>query len=148
MHDELQDSGIPIIPSNDEKRITHETFCELFDDHSKYDFFYIIDCRSAREYNGGHIKGAIRCNPFEQKSNITNLYKQIFKPRSIFIFHCEYSVFRGPFAHQKFAMEHLISNDFNKPLNSFILDGGYRKFYSLHPDYCDGKYVPEDPWQK
>lgn len=148
MSDSFHDSDQLNISTNKEKRISDETFCKLFNDHSGFENFYIIDCRSAREYNGGHIKGAIRCNPFEQKSNIPNLYKQIFKSKSIFVFHCEFSVFRGPFAHQKFEMEHLISNNFNQPLYSFILDGGYRKFYSLHPDYCDGKYIPEDPWSK
>ncbi|KAK8880825.1 m-phase inducer phosphatase [Tritrichomonas musculus] len=127
----------------DETRISHETFCKLFDDHSKYEHFYVIDCRSFREYNGGHIKGAIRCNPFEDQSNIPDLYDKYYDPKSIFIFHCEYSIFRGPFAWKKFTDEHSCSNNYKEPLNAFILDGGYRQFYPLHQDYCDGRYIPE-----
>ena len=30
-------------------------------------------------------------------------------------------------------------------LDAFVLNGGYRQFYALHPEYCDGEYIPEDP---
>ena len=148
MDEDSQEIEIINASKNEEPRISHEPFCKLFDNHSKFDNFFVIDCRSAREYNGGHIKGAIRYHPLEKNVTIADFYKKIWKPKSIFIFHCEYSVFRGPIACQKFSMEHLISNNYKDPLQSYILDGGDRKFYSLHPDYCEGRYVPEDPWAK
>ena len=129
--------------ANDESRISGETFCKLFDDHSQFDQFFIIDCRSSREYDGGHIKGAIRCNPFEGKTNIQDLYKKYYKPRSLYIFHCEYSLFRAPSARKLFEDEHSNSSNSKEPLNAFILDGGYRLFYPFHQNYCDGSYVSE-----
>lgn len=133
------------IPRSNEPRISDEILCKLLDDHSEFDDFIIIDCRSEREYKGGHIKGAIRCHPYEKQKNVENLYQKIWKPRSIYIFHCEYSQFRGPMAWDQFHMEHQFSHNYASPLHAFVLHGGYRKFYALHPEYCDGKYIPEDP---
>lgn len=143
MAEEPQDPESFQISYSNEPRISPETFCQLFDDHSRFNSFIIIDCRSAREYEGGHIKGAIRCYPSENKSNITKLYKKIWKPKSIYIFHCEYSANRGPTGYCQFKEAHDKSINKNSPLHSFVLDGGYRKFYPKYTDYCEGGYVPE-----
>ena len=143
MTEEPQDPETIKLSYTNEQRITHDTFCKLFDDHSRFDNFTVVDCRTEREYDGGHIKGAIRCHPFENPSNVPDLYQKIYKPRSIYIFHCEYSAYRGPTAWAMFTEAHQNSPNAQEPLHAFILDGGYREFYPLHPDYCDGKYVPE-----
>ena len=131
------------LSNSPEKRISGDTFCKFFDHHEEFDDFTIIDCRTQREYDGGHIKGAIRCHPYEIENNIANLYNQIWKPRSLYIFHCEYSAFRGPTAYYDFAEAHSQSANRDEPLHIFVLDGGYRQFYADHPDYCEGGYVPE-----
>ena len=122
-------------------RISGETFCKLFDDHSRFEGFTVIDCRTEREYNGGHIKGAIRCHPFE--SSIEELYHKIWKPRCCYVFHCEFSQFRAPTSFRMWEEAH--KNSPNKPLkmHSFILDGGYSQFYPQFPQYCDGAYTSE-----
>ncbi len=60
---------------------------------SKYDKVYIIDCRFAYEFDGGHIKNAHNIN----STDILESY--FFKEpigRALIIFHCEYSVQRAP----------------------------------------------------
>lgn len=143
MNEEPEDPESFTIPHHYEPRITHETFCKLFDDHSRYENFTIIDCRSVPEYEGGHIKGSIQWHPNEKASKVEELHKKIFKPRSIYIFHCEYSEYRGPMAWEKFRRAHVFSSNRSEPLHAFVLEGGFSKFYELHPDYCDGTYVPE-----
>lgn len=143
MGEEPQDPENFQIAYSNEPRISIDTFCQLFDDHSRFENFIVIDCRSAREYEGGHIKNAIRCYPSENKSNISKLYKKIWKPRSIYIFHCEYSANRGPTGLNQFTEAHNKSENKNMLLHAFVLDGGYRKFYAAHPEYCDGEYTPE-----
>lgn len=136
---------IPLIHSDEdeEPRISGQTFCQLFDNHSQFDEFFIVDCRTEREYNGGHIKSAIRCHPFEKENNIFNLYRLHWKPTTCFIFHCEFSSIRGPAAYRLFIKEHQNSNNSNIPVNAFILDGGYNEFFSDHEDYCVGTYIKE-----
>ncbi|OHT11924.1 hypothetical protein TRFO_18388 [Tritrichomonas foetus] len=137
--------GLDIIESSssNKPRITDETFCKLFDDHSRFDGFVIIDCRTEREYEGGHIKTAIRCHPFENQQNIPNLYKKMWRPRWCYIFHCEFSAYRGPSAFHLFENTHKASENANRKLYAYVLDGGYSVFYPKHQDYCVGTYVPE-----
>lgn len=130
-------------PHHREPRITHKTFCSLFDDHSKYENFIIVDCRSAREYEGGHIKGSIRWHPNEKAYPVEDFFKNVWKPNTLYIFHCEYSEYRCVVAWEKFTNTHIFSNCRSEPLHALVLDGGYKQFYQLHPEYCEGEYIPE-----
>lgn len=143
MNDEFQEPEIFKIPHHEEPRITHETFCKLYNDKAKYNDFIIVDCRSAAEYEGGHIKGSIRWHPKDQVFTVEDLHKKIWKPKSLYIFHCEYSEYRGPIAWEKFKYAHSFSPNFREPLHAYVLDGGYKQFYQLHPEYCEGEYVSE-----
>ena len=137
---------IPLVNNeeyNKEPRISGQTFCQLFDDHSQFDDFFIVDCRTEREYEGGHIKTAIRCHPLENSKNIPNLYHKFWSSNACFIFHCEFSSIRGPTAYRLFLTEHNNSANSNQSFNTFILDGGYSEFYAEHEDYCIGTYVAE-----
>lgn len=136
------------IPHHDEPRITHDTFCSLFDDHSNFDDFIVVDCRSLREYEGGHIKGSIRWHPNDRNYPVEDFFEKVWKPKTLYVFHCEYSEYRGVIAWEKFSRTHTFSNKRNEPLTALVLDGGYKQFYKLHPDYCDGEYVSEKIDQK
>lgn len=143
MNAEPQDPETINVSKDDVPRISPDVFVQIFDDHSRFDNFVIIDCRTSFEYEGGHIKGSINFSPLKGKHVITNLYYKIWKPRSIYIFHCEFSVSRGPLAWRQFQEAHLKSFNKDLPLHAFVLDGGYRQFHKLYQNYCDGKYVPE-----
>ena len=113
------DVEIIVDPKSKEPRISDETLCRLFDDVNKFDDLVIIDCRSYLEYYAGHIKTAIRCHPTEANDNILNLYKRIWKPRVCFVFHCEFSKYRGPTAYRLFAQAHHNSTNADQTLNAF-----------------------------
>ena len=135
------------LSNSPEKPILCDTFCHFWDHHEEFDDFTIFDCRTQRELDGGQqgIKGAIGYHPYEIENKIASLDNQIWKLRSLYIFLCEYSAFRGPTAYCDFAEAHSQSVNRNKPLHIFLLDGVYRQFYADLPDYCDRGYVPERP---
>uniref|UniRef100_A0A8C4QA91 protein-tyrosine-phosphatase n=1 Tax=Eptatretus burgeri TaxID=7764 RepID=A0A8C4QA91_EPTBU len=94
---------LPVIPELDKslKYISPETMSMLL--HGKFedavDRFIIVDCRYPYEFAGGHIKGAVNA-PTEEYAG-TLLFDTPSKPASparrlILIFHCEFSVNRGP----------------------------------------------------
>jgi M-phase inducer tyrosine phosphatase len=60
----------------------------------KYDSLYVVDCRFAYEYQGGHVKNALN---FE---SVKKLYEFFFetniRQNALIIFHCEFSQKRGP----------------------------------------------------
>jgi M-phase inducer tyrosine phosphatase len=123
------------------RRITADTFCSFFDSRPGFDSMLVIDCRSAPEYEGGHIKGAIRRHPFE--AGFDALYSEVYSPTTLFIFHCEYSFLRGPVSIARFIQQHMEAGRDRATLHAFVLDGGYREFWPAHREYCEGGYVPE-----
>lgn len=139
------DDQIELVTSSNDTlpRISDKTLCKLFDNINQFDDLVIIDCRSNHEFFGGHIKTAIRCHPTETNDNIINLYNRLWKPRVCFVFHCEFSKYRGPAGYRLFAQAHQNSANSDQKLNAFVLDGGFYRFFALHQDYCVGTYVPE-----
>ena len=143
MSDEPQDPKSFNNSKDNTPRISSSDLKKIIDDHSKFDNLTIIDCRSEIEYKGGHIKGAININSPSNGNGIADLYHQIWKPKSLYIFHCEFSLFRGPSAWCKFNEEHSKSENKDLLLHSFVLNGGYREFHAKYPEECDGGYVSE-----
>jgi rhodanese-related sulfurtransferase len=137
----------PKIP--DLKCISGETLnaCLINDDwKNRFSKLIIIDCRFDYEYEGGHITSAIHCP--EPKDAITNFFKNpplIDTKPVCMIFHCEFSKNRAPK-----MLRHLRSidrkiNEARYPYlfypETYLLDGGYRKFYSKYSNHCVGKYT-------
>jgi rhodanese-related sulfurtransferase len=123
------------------RRINAETFCQLYDDHPNFDRVLVVDCRTKAEYEGGHIKGAIRRHPFFD--DFDSLYPQEYRPTTLFIFHCEFSAYRAPAAITKFQELHKAQGRDPSKLHAFVLDGGFSQFWEPHKEYCVGKYLPE-----
>jgi M-phase inducer tyrosine phosphatase len=123
------------------KRIRADTFCSLFDRHPAFSKFVVVDCRTKGEYDGGHIKGAIRCHPFER--DFDALYSRIYDPDALIIFHCEFSAYRAPAAIVRFHEQHGMAGRDPATLHAFVLDGGYSQFWPSHKEYCDGGYTSE-----
>jgi M-phase inducer tyrosine phosphatase len=142
----LQDfQPIPVIPSR--AKISHisvdtlnKIIARAYSGH--FDNFVIIDCRFKYEYEGGHIKGAININsPVELKEQF---FLKI-KPRTLLVFHCEFSQVRGPELANFFRNLDRKMNEKAYPKlfypYVYILQGGYNMFYSLSPDQCEGGYT-------
>ena len=115
----------------------------------------MVDARYPYEYNGGHIRGAKNlftreaiqnhfygANPFfsQNKEN----QSQDTARRQIIIFHCEFSVERGPA-----MLKHLRKLDRSKNRyptldypEIYLLKGGYKQFFHDHKEATTGTYAP------
>jgi M-phase inducer tyrosine phosphatase len=107
---------------------------------SPFKSYLIVDARSKLEYAGGHIRGAI--NSEHPQENVEKLYGERYDPNTLFIFHCEFSQFRGPSSAWYFIQIHRRSHS-EQPLFIVVMDGGYSQFYAVYPHLCDGDYWPE-----
>ncbi|KAM6296448.1 M-phase inducer phosphatase 2-like [Podargus strigoides] len=109
---------------------------------SLIDSCVIVDCRYPYEYEGGHIKGAIKL-PLAQDAKEFLLKKPIVpldaSKRVILVFHCEFSLERGPrmcrFIREKDRAcnecPHLHYTDV------YVLKGRYREFFPQYQTYCE-----------
>ncbi|NWW59748.1 MPIP2 phosphatase, partial [Ifrita kowaldi] len=102
----------------------------------------VVDCRYPYEYEGGHVKGAV--NLPLQRDVEKFLLEQPIVPldaskRVIIIFHCEFSVERGP-KMCKFVRERDRSCHEYPQLHYpelYVLKGGYREFFFQCPSHCE-----------
>ncbi|NXY23652.1 MPIP2 phosphatase, partial [Atrichornis clamosus] len=102
----------------------------------------VVDCRYPYEYEGGHVKGSVNL-PLEQDVEEFLLEQPIMpldaSKRVILIFHCEFSVERGPrmcrFLRQKDRSCHQYPRLYYPEL--YVLKGGYREFFLQYPSHCE-----------
>ncbi|XP_065072546.1 M-phase inducer phosphatase-like [Ochlerotatus camptorhynchus] len=134
----------------DLKSITPNIMAEML--RGTYDHqiasFKIIDCRYPYEFEGGHIRGAKNLYTQEQIleeliNSKTESPKVDFNgpKRSVIVFHCEFSSERGPKL-SRFLRNHdrILNSDSYPALHYpeiYLLHGGYKDFFALHPDLCD-----------
>ncbi|NXF25243.1 MPIP2 phosphatase, partial [Rhodinocichla rosea] len=102
----------------------------------------VVDCRYPYEYEGGHVKGAVNL-PLQRDVEEFLLERPIVPQeggkRVIVIFHCEFSVERGP-KMCKFLRERDRSCHEYPRLHYpelYVLKGGYREFFSQFPGHCE-----------
>ncbi|XP_052748351.1 M-phase inducer phosphatase-like isoform X2 [Galleria mellonella] len=144
---------------SDLKSISCDTLAALlrgdFDDCiSEYQ---VIDCRYPYEFEGGHILGAVN---LYTPAQILTLVNKPLQPRdtnskrSILVFHCEFSLERGPklsrflrSSDRAKNMEHYPSLHYPEV---YLLHEGYRSFYRRHPRLCtpEGYTAMLDPRHK
>ena len=110
--------------------------------------YKIIDCRYPYEYDGGHIPGALNLHTQEKLTDF--IHTKHANPNvneSIIIFHCEFSLERGPKA-AKFlrSMDRQLNADKYPLLNFpeiYVMKGGYKNFYDQQPEKCEPQfYIP------
>jgi rhodanese-related sulfurtransferase len=129
----------------DLKSVTSDTVAAVVrGDYSDEADFDIIDCRYPYEYEGGHIMGAI--NIWEKPNLLDKYFSSPFhdsEKRHIIIFHCEFSSHRGPDMSRFMRQTDREKNGMNFPKLYFpelyLLDGGYKSFFSTHFDLCEPK---------
>ena len=141
--DETQPLHLPhFFPEQDTiPRITKETLINVLDGkHGEhFEKLMVVDCRFEYEYKGGHIDGAVN---FTNKEELARtLFEQAASPpRTLLVFHCEYSAHRAPIAARYVRGEDRSANAEQYPRlsypNVYILDGGYSAFFAAHKGRC------------
>eukprot|EP01113_Clastostelium_recurvatum_P005497 TRINITY_DN12459_c1_g1_i1.p1 TRINITY_DN12459_c1_g1~~TRINITY_DN12459_c1_g1_i1.p1 ORF type:complete len:350 (-),score=48.89 TRINITY_DN12459_c1_g1_i1:46-1020(-) len=128
--------------------ITPQTLVDLMDGRyaDRVSKITIVDCRYPYEYEGGHIRDAVNVRQgdlatffsFDENERQSNA-------SHVVVFHCEFSIERGP---DSFRLVRGLDRRFNAlryPALHFpqmyVLDGGYRNFFSSFPSYCLGGIV-------
>jgi len=121
-------------------RIQQDTLINVINGQydSHYDKILIVDCRFEYEYDGGHIEKAVNYNDKERLAK--DLFDEIPPPRTLLIFHCEYSVHRAP-RMAKFVRQYdRTVNAVHYPRltypEMYILEGGYHQFFKQHREKC------------
>lgn len=134
----------PVIEYSECSSITPETLGKIINGELEYDVegYTIIDCRYNYEYRGGHIQGAI--NISDPKDMEFFLENNIQNGKSMaIILHCEYSSIRAPkmFRHIRDLdrFKHLRTYPELDYPHLFVLDGGYKAFFSQYADLCEPK---------
>ncbi|XP_068854503.1 M-phase inducer phosphatase 2-like [Aphelocoma coerulescens] len=126
------------------KYISPETLAAVLAGHfsSSIESSLVVDCRYPYEYEGGHVKGAV--NLPLQRDVEESLLEQPIVPldssrRVIVIFHCEFSVERGPkmckFLRERDRRCHEYPQLHYPEL--YVLKGGYREFFLQFPSHCE-----------
>ncbi|KAK6638705.1 hypothetical protein RUM43_006972 [Polyplax serrata] len=146
--------ALPVVSGRHEdlKSITSDTLAGLLNGEfkNKVDSFKIIDCRYPYEYEGGHIKGSINLYTKEhveqelftskitQESDSTGGESRNDK-RNILIFHCEFSLERGPTLYRflRRCDRNLSSYPSLHYPEVYLLHGGYESFFSTHKSLCE-----------
>lgn len=107
----------------------------------EFDEYIIIDCRFNYEYDGGHIRNAINITSQQglEEKLINNVDNSTSK-RQLYIFHCEFSIFRSPTMASHLRKCDRILNSNNYPKLTYpdivVLEGGYKGFYVKYKSYC------------
>ncbi|KAK8852519.1 m-phase inducer phosphatase [Tritrichomonas musculus] len=112
-----------------------------------YDFIVILDARFEYEHKGGKIMGALNITSLSSMIKVFQKYMdEIENGKSIcIVIHCEYSSIRGPKLYDLFREydRNIHISEYPKLSypNLFLLEGGYKKFFNLHPELCRGQYI-------
>lgn len=115
----------------------------LAGDHAgQFDEYVVVDCRFQYEYDGGHIAAAVNV-PLQNELEhmfIANAARFRRDRTRLLIFHCEYSVFRGPTMASHLRKIDRVYNADNYPELLYpdivVLDGGYKRFFDAHKRHC------------
>lgn len=127
---------IPRINDSEMVNILAGKYTDLFDE------ILIIDCRFPYEFDGGHIVDAIN---IASQTNLEEHFvlrneQSLENGRKLLIFHCEYSIFRGPtMASHLRKMDRLYNSDRYPYLlypDIVVLEGGYKRFFDKHKHHC------------
>ena len=153
---DIPEHCLPTVTSKhaDLKVISSETMSRLLHKQipSVTEEVVIVDCRYPYEYQGGHIPGAINIWHRDSMSDFFEESLKVGKNQTngkIIIFHCEFSLERGP------RMARFLRNldrEFNADKypylccpQIYLLEGGYKAFFQHNSSLCEPRtYMPMD----
>ncbi|KAJ2319285.1 m-phase inducer phosphatase [Coemansia sp. RSA 2704] len=115
-------------------RLLRGEFSAQFDEH------VVVDCRFPYEYEGGHIAGAVNAPTAEALEQLL-LARPITGRRVVVVLHCEYSIQRAPSMASMLRRRDREVNMHRYPHlhypEIYVLQGGYRNFFSFHKQQCE-----------
>lgn len=142
-------------------RINEDQLYKILCGEHKHEFdeYIIVDCRFDYEYHGGHIINAMNISSKEALENafikqIHESHQQGSSPatnnnnnhnsnkskKKLLIFHCEFSIFRGPTMAKHLRKCDRMMNQNSYPFLSWpdvvILEGGYKRFFTKYKSFC------------
>lgn len=130
----VSNDPIPRIDDHELKNILDGVYSHLFDE------FVIIDSRFPYEYEGGHIVNAINIPMQSDLEERFAVNDSSANKRTLLIFHCEYSIFRGPAMANHLRKIDRIHNSDRYPFLFYpdivVLEGGYKRFFDNHKLLC------------
>ncbi|OHS98524.1 Rhodanese-like domain containing protein [Tritrichomonas foetus] len=139
---ETKELKLPHLTMDNVPRITCQQLAELISDpmSHNYDSMVILDARFHYEYRGGHIKSA---KNITSQASLKSVFDTYANQNVCIVCHCEYSHNRGPSLYNSLRQ---LDRDINTyPYISipemYVLNGGYRQFFSLYPNLCVGGYI-------
>jgi M-phase inducer tyrosine phosphatase len=117
----------------------------------EFDEIVVIDSRFPYEFEGGHIKGAINISSqqdLEDKLIRAPLPPVAQRRTKLVVFHCEFSIFRGPTMASHLRKCDRIMNAAHYPQLEYpdivVLEGGYKRFFDKYKDvHCAPKAYVE-----
>lgn len=128
-------------------RISAETLADVITQPERWEVceYLIVDCRYPYEFDGGHVKGAINLfEPADVEHAFLSEDRKINR-NTVVVFHCEFSSQRAPkmYGHirnldRKMNLKNYPKLDFP---HMYIMDGGYKDFFSKFEDLCEGGYT-------
>ncbi|KAH3758216.1 ADP-ribosylglycohydrolase family protein [Pelomyxa schiedti] len=136
--------SVPTVPGTecDIVCVTCETVASLMREEPNK--LVIVDCRFPYEFEGGHIENAVNLHTREQilEYFFDNNNKRV-PSDVVVVFHCEFSSKRGPDGFRYLRKMDRVLNLENYPTlfypEAYVLQGGYRQFFSTHKDLCEPK---------
>ena len=111
--------------------------------------YLILDARYPYEFNGGHVTGAE--SAYFKEDLIEKLFKKPIRSQDgkpvILVFHCEFSIERGPKLMREIREKDRSLNKHNYPNlfypEIYLLEGGYKNFYETNVKHCEPQsYMP------
>ncbi|KAI5967352.1 MIH1 [Candida margitis] len=145
-------SGNDVLPRINEDQM-YKILCG--EHNHEFDEFIIVDCRFDYEYHGGHIINALNISTKEALENLFinqdhNTHDRIAKTarasssssnkKKLVIFHCEFSIFRGPTMAKHLRKCDRTLNQNSYPFLSWpdvvVLEGGYKNFFTKYKSFC------------
>jgi hypothetical protein len=107
-----------------------------------------VDCRSKDEFLGGHIASTETVHYPESDLPAFLKYAEDIvdnmEKTTIFVFHCEFSQYRGPLMHTRFYTW-LREKEPREILESYVLESGYKNFFNTYPEFCEPRGYVEGP---
>jgi len=137
---------LPTMPGQqhpDLNYITCDTLRSLIDgEFSCITKYIVVDCRFPYEFAGGHVNSPHTIN-LHTKQQVDDFFflKPICEIKNlVIIFHCEFSSKRGPSLYRYLRSNDRKIHQHNYPelyyTDLYVLEGGYKKFFEQHKEYC------------